>query len=56
VNLDLAMTEITSIKNESEQDLQEFIIMCRETAPEFILIEEVIPSQAIMTVYHNDSK
>lgn len=50
------MTEITSIENEPEQDLQEFVIMCRETAPEFVLIEEVIPSQAILTVYHNDRK
>ncbi len=35
---------------------QEFLEMCHREAPEFDLIEEVIPSQGILTVYHNDRK
>jgi len=35
---------------------QEFLEMCRREAPEFTLIEEVTPSQAILTVYQNNKK
>ena len=35
---------------------QEFLEMCRREAPEFTLIEEVTPSQATLTVYHNNKK
>ena len=35
---------------------QEFIEMCRKEAPEFTLIEEFTPSQATLTVYHNNGK
>lgn len=37
-------------------DMQEFLEMCRREAPEFTLIEEVIPSKAALTVYHNNNK
>jgi hypothetical protein len=35
---------------------QEFLEMCRREAPELTLIEEVTPSQAILTVYQNNKK
>lgn len=35
---------------------QEFLEMCRREAPEFDQIEEITPSQAVLTVYHNDRK
>jgi hypothetical protein len=35
---------------------QEFLEMCRREAPEFTLIEEITPSQATLTVYHNNEK
>jgi hypothetical protein len=35
---------------------QEFLEMCRREAPELTQIEEVTPSKAILTVYHNDRK
>ena len=35
---------------------QEFLEMCRREAPEFTLIEEVTPTQATLTVYHNNKK
>lgn len=35
---------------------QEFLEMCRREASEFTLIEEVTPSQAILTVYQNNKK
>ena len=35
---------------------QEFLEMCRREAPELTLIEEVTPSQATLTVYHNNKK
>jgi hypothetical protein len=35
---------------------QEFLEMCHREAPELTQIEEVTPSQAILTVYHNDRK
>lgn len=37
-------------------EMEEFLEMCRKEAPELIQIEEVIPSQAVLTVYHNDPK
>lgn len=36
--------------------MQEFLEMCRREAPEFTLIEEVTPTQATLTVYHNNKK
>jgi hypothetical protein len=35
---------------------QEFLEMCRREAPQFDQIEEITPSQAVLTVYHNDRK
>jgi hypothetical protein len=35
---------------------QEFLEMCRREAPEFTQIEQVTPSQAVLTVYHNPNK
>lgn len=35
---------------------QEFLEMCRREAPELTLIEEVTPSQAILTVYQNNKE
>ncbi len=36
--------------------MQEFLEMCRREAPEFTQFEEVTPSKAAITVYHNNSK
>jgi hypothetical protein len=37
-------------------DMQEFLEMCHREAPELDVIEEVIPSKAALTVYHNNKK
>lgn len=36
--------------------MQEFLEMCRKEAPEFTQLEEITPSKAALTVYHNNSK
>ena len=35
---------------------QEFLEMCHREAPELTQIEEITPSKAVLTVYHNNSK
>lgn len=35
---------------------QEFLEMCRREAPEFTIIEEVMPSLATLKVYQNNKK
>lgn len=37
-------------------EMEEFLEMCRKEAPELTQIEEITPNQAVLTVYHNDSK
>jgi len=39
-----------------DMTMQEFLEMCHREAPELTQIEELTPSQAILTVYHNDLK
>jgi hypothetical protein len=39
-----------------DMDMQEFLEMCRREAPELTQIEEITPSKAVLTVYHNNSK
>lgn len=53
-----SMNDQTSKKKSGLEAMteQEFLEMCRREAPEFTLIEEVTPSQATLTVYHNNEK
>ena len=52
------MNDQSNKKKSGLEDMteQEFLEMCRREAPEFTLIEEVTPSQAILTVYQNNKK